>query len=64
MTALLEQWGCVVLAATDQDSALQLLGEQAPELILADFHLDHGAVGSQVGAALASALRQQIFQRS
>jgi PAS domain S-box-containing protein len=48
MSALLEQWGCEVLIATDQASALQVLGPHAPELILADFHLDHGVVGSQV----------------
>jgi len=48
MKALLEQWGCEVLTATDQTTALQVLGLQAPELILADFHLDHGVVGSQV----------------
>lgn len=48
MSALLEQWGCEVLTATDQASALQVLGASAPELILADFHLDHGVVGSQV----------------
>lgn len=48
MSALLEQWGCEVLTATDQASALQVLGARAPELILADFHLDHGVVGSQV----------------
>ncbi|MBU0807285.1 MAG: response regulator [Gammaproteobacteria bacterium] len=48
MSALLEQWGCEVLTATDQAGALQVLGEHAPELILADFHLDHGVVGSQV----------------
>jgi CheY-like chemotaxis protein/two-component sensor histidine kinase len=48
MSALLEQWGCEVLTATDQASALQVLGARAPELILADFHLDHGVIGSQV----------------
>lgn len=48
MSALLEQWGCEVLTATDQEGALQVLGVRAPELILADLHLDHGIVGSQV----------------
>jgi CheY-like chemotaxis protein len=48
MTALLEQWGCEVLAATDQEGALQVLGSYPPELILADLHLDHGVIGSQV----------------
>jgi PAS domain S-box-containing protein len=48
MAALLGQWGCEVLTATDQEAALQVLQGQAPELILADFHLDHGITGCQV----------------
>jgi CheY-like chemotaxis protein len=48
MSALLEQWGCDVLIATDQTRALEVLGAHPPELILADFHLDDGVVGSQV----------------
>jgi len=48
MGALLEQWGCEVVTATDQAGALQALQERAPELILADFHLDHGVVGCAV----------------
>jgi PAS domain S-box-containing protein len=48
MAALLEQWGCEVLTATDQDGALAVLQGQAPELILVDFHLDHGVIGCDV----------------
>lgn len=48
MSALLEQWGCEVLTATDQANALEVLGPRPPELILVDFHLDHGVVGSEV----------------
>ncbi|EOG3620683.1 NahK/ErcS family hybrid sensor histidine kinase/response regulator [Pseudomonas putida] len=48
MGALLGQWGCEVVTATDQEGALQALQERAPELILADFHLDHGVVGCEV----------------
>ncbi|WP_369959611.1 NahK/ErcS family hybrid sensor histidine kinase/response regulator [Pseudomonas benzenivorans] len=48
MAALLQQWGCEVLTALDQEEAQQVLGEQAPDLILADFHLDHGVTGCQV----------------
>ncbi|WP_445672991.1 PAS domain-containing hybrid sensor histidine kinase/response regulator [Pseudomonas inefficax] len=48
MGALLGQWGCEVVTATDQAGALLALQGQAPELILADFHLDHGAVGCEV----------------
>ncbi|MGE8322917.1 MAG: NahK/ErcS family hybrid sensor histidine kinase/response regulator, partial [Pseudomonas sp.] len=48
MGALLGQWGCEVVTATDQEGALMALRGRAPELILADFHLDHGVVGCEV----------------
>jgi PAS domain S-box-containing protein len=48
MTALLEQWGCKVLTATDLAGALDALNGQAPELILADYHLDQGVLGCDV----------------
>lgn len=48
MSALLEQWGCEVLTATDQAGAMAVLQGRAPELILADYHLDHGVVGCEV----------------
>ncbi len=52
MAALLEQWGCEVVTAVDQQAALQALGQHAPDLILADFHLDHEVTGDQVVQAL------------
>jgi PAS domain S-box-containing protein len=52
MAALLEQWGCVVVTAVDQEAAVQALDGQAPELILADFHLDHDVLGCAVVAYL------------
>ncbi|MCF5724336.1 hybrid sensor histidine kinase/response regulator [Pseudomonas syringae] len=48
MQALLSQWGCEVLIATDQAAAMEALQGRAPELILADYHLDHGVVGCAV----------------
>lgn len=48
MSALLEQWGCEVLTATDEAGAMEALQGRAPELILADYHLDHGVVGCEV----------------
>src|SRR3546814_12675463 len=45
MAALLGQWGCDVLTATDEAGAFDVLQGRAPELILADFNLDHGVVG-------------------
>ncbi|MDZ5433150.1 NahK/ErcS family hybrid sensor histidine kinase/response regulator [Pseudomonas fluorescens] len=48
MGALLGQWGCDVVTATDEASALAALEGRAPELILADYHLDHAVVGCDV----------------
>lgn len=48
MAALLGQWGCEVVTAVDLSEALQRLQGRAPEVILADFHLDHGVLGCQV----------------
>lgn len=45
MAALLGQWGCEVLVATGFDEALKVLDGKAPEVILADYHLDHGQTG-------------------
>ncbi|WP_271407513.1 PAS domain-containing hybrid sensor histidine kinase/response regulator [Pseudomonas sp. Q1-7] len=52
MAALLGQWGCQVLTATDLDGALEVLQDQAPALILVDYHLDQGVVGCDVIQAL------------
>lgn len=48
MGALLSQWGCDVVTAPDQDAACIALQGQPPELILADYHLDHGVLGCDV----------------
>ena len=45
MAALLGQWGCDVLTATDQEAALAVLEGTPPEAILADYHLDQGVTG-------------------
>ncbi|MFK3799199.1 MULTISPECIES: PAS domain-containing hybrid sensor histidine kinase/response regulator [unclassified Pseudomonas] len=52
MAGLLGQWGCEVLTATDEVSCLEVLRGRAPELILFDFHLDHGVLGCDVVANL------------
>ncbi|NQD92454.1 PAS domain S-box protein [Pseudomonas sp. CrR25] len=52
MAVLLEQWGCEALTAVDLPSALAVLDERAPDFILADLHLDHGALGCEVVQAL------------
>jgi CheY-like chemotaxis protein len=60
MSALLGQWGCEVVTATDQAGALLALQGRAPELILADYHLDHGVVGSEVVKYLREHFAQSI----
>ncbi|WP_434456183.1 response regulator [Stutzerimonas urumqiensis] len=52
MAALLEQWGCEVLLATDQAGAMQAVGDLPPDLVLADYHLDEGATGWDAALAL------------
>jgi len=60
MRALLGQWGCEVVTATDQAGALLALQGRAPELILADYHLDHGVVGCAVVKHLREHFKQKI----
>jgi len=60
MRALLAQWGCEVVTATDQAGALLALQGRAPELILADYHLDHGVVGCAVVKHLREHFAQNI----
>nr|WP_314565630.1 hybrid sensor histidine kinase/response regulator [uncultured Pseudomonas sp.] len=60
MRALLGQWGCEVVTATDQAGALLALQGRAPELILADYHLDHGVVGCAVVKHLREHFEENI----
>lgn len=60
MAALLEQWGCHVLTATDEVAAIAVLGGQPPELVLADYHLDQGLTGWDVAQALRAHFDSQI----
>ncbi len=60
MSALLGQWGCEVLTATDLATAQEVLDDQAPDLILVDYHLDHGMVGCDVILALRQRFEQQV----
>lgn len=49
---LLAAWGCEVLTAASAAHALQKLDPAAPDLVIADLHLDHGALGTQAIAQL------------
>lgn len=45
--ALLSSWGCHTVAVRDRESAMSRLrkGEAIPDLLLVDYHLDHGESG-------------------
>lgn len=60
MAALLEQWGCTVLTATDEQSAMTALDGVAPDAILADYHLDHGLTGWDVVLAVRGHFNQAL----
>ncbi len=60
MAALLGQWGCAVLTAVDEAAAVEALDGTAPDLILADYHLDQGATGWDVAQSLRMRFGQAI----
>ncbi len=60
MAAFLEQWGCTVLIATDEQSAMAALDGVAPDAILADYHLDHGLTGWDVVLAVRGRFNQAL----
>lgn len=49
---LLATWGCEVVAASSLEQALLGLGGAAPDLVIADLHLDHGALGTEAIAQM------------
>ena len=57
MVALLQSWGFEVVAATSVEAALHSLGggTRRPDLVIADYHLDHDAIGTQAIRTLRAA---------
>ena len=49
---LLAAWGCEVVTAGSAEQALQNLGSAAPDLVIADLHLDHGLLGTEAIAQI------------
>ncbi|MGK9048774.1 response regulator [Stutzerimonas chloritidismutans] len=60
MAVLLEQWGCTVVTATDEQSAVTALDGIAPDAILADYHLDQGLTGWDVVLAVRARFNQAL----
>lgn len=59
MTALLERWGCEVTPAASDSDALEALTD-LPDVILADFHLDHDRTGFEAIYAIRRSLGEDI----
>ncbi len=53
MQTLLAGWHCEVEAAHDLDQALAAVERASPDIVVADYHLDRGATGLELHAALA-----------
>ncbi len=56
MQALLTGWHCEVLPAATPEAALEAVGDEAPDLLLLDYHLD----GDATGIGLLERLRQRF----
>jgi Na+/proline symporter/signal transduction histidine kinase/CheY-like chemotaxis protein len=64
MQAMLEQWGCVVYGAISANQALDLIAQlkqpDYPQVILADYHLNGGLLGTQAISDIRHKLGQDI----
>jgi CheY-like chemotaxis protein/anti-sigma regulatory factor (Ser/Thr protein kinase) len=62
MTSLLDTWHCRVIAASDAEGALSELDRtgEKPELLLVDYHLDHGRVGTEAINAIRDRVQAGI----
>ncbi|MDY0205912.1 MAG: NahK/ErcS family hybrid sensor histidine kinase/response regulator [Pseudomonas sp.] len=60
MAALLTQWQCEVLVATDYSGALEGLDDHAPDLIIVDLHLDNDVTGLTVVEQLRAYFSKSI----
>jgi CheY-like chemotaxis protein len=58
MTSLLDTWHCRVIAATDEQAAIDAIAAagENPDILLADYHLDNGRVGTDLIAAVRDRL--------
>ena len=61
MNSLLTRWGCQVWTARDRAECESLLAEDVrPQLVLVDYHLDHGQTGTELMAWLRTRLGEPV----
>ena len=61
MKRLLEGWGCRVTTAASLDEALPLVGKKSePDVVIADYHLDHGNGLTAISALRVRAARTPL----
>lgn len=60
METLLSGWGCQVLVAGSGPAAIDRLGTETPDVIIADFHLDHAETGDQAVHDVRSHLGRSV----
>ena len=61
MRALLESWGCTLLKSASRQEAERVVATGGvPDLVIADYHLDDGATGTDAIAALRGQLGPRV----
>jgi CheY-like chemotaxis protein len=60
LVALLQSWGCDVIASTDEAGARDVGADRVPELMLVDYHLDADISGVAVAERLRQAWRRSV----
>ncbi|MBR9828346.1 MAG: PAS domain S-box protein [Oceanospirillales bacterium] len=60
MDALLSGWGCEVIQAATLEDAVELCCQSAPDLVLADYHLEAEQTGLELRGRLNTAGLQQV----
>ena len=62
MQTLLASWDCDAIVASNQEQALDLLKaqNQVPDIVIADYHLDHGKTGTEAIRVLRKEMTREI----
>ncbi|WP_088328359.1 NahK/ErcS family hybrid sensor histidine kinase/response regulator [Lacimicrobium sp. SS2-24] len=59
MVQLFESWGATTFSAANQQQALEVM-TSPPSLLVIDYHLDHGAIGTELAQVLYQTWQQKI----